>query len=44
MKLKAPKVTCKVENHVAPSTSGAANGYWDESVWRDLGIYYNNSN
>ncbi|MEX1029073.1 MAG: mismatch-specific DNA-glycosylase [Paenibacillaceae bacterium] len=26
---------------VAPSTSGAANGYWDERVWRLLGDYYN---
>ena len=23
---------------VAPSTSGAANGYWDESVWRRLAV------
>jgi TDG/mug DNA glycosylase family protein len=26
---------------VAPSTSGAANGHWDERVWRMLGDYYN---
>jgi TDG/mug DNA glycosylase family protein len=26
---------------VAPSTSGAANGHWDEGVWRILGNYYN---
>ncbi len=25
--------------YVAPSTSGAANGYWDESVWRRLSEY-----
>ncbi len=31
----------KTRLYVAPSTSGAANGFWDESVWRELSDYYN---
>jgi double-stranded uracil-DNA glycosylase len=29
----------KTRLFVAPSTSGAANGYWDEDVWMELGTW-----
>ena len=32
-----PKALGQTKLFVAPSTSGAANGYWDESHWRSLG-------
>ena len=31
----------KTSIFVLPSTSGAANGFWDESLWRELADWLN---